>query len=197
MAKRIIILILVFLGVFFIWKSKNVTTPEETPTSVETEETKSETLLDKLKDEAKEVVEEPSSSAEASEDKEEVASPTEELPVYTPPKRRTVTEPVTPRTPVAPSGRKTTVKVYLYEWGVDISSKEIPSGQIAFEVQNNGRFSHDFAISGVKNFGKVRPGEVQVFTTNLRTGNFTVYSERGKDDEKGMEEDFSVITPLP
>jgi len=89
----------------------------------------------------------------------------------------------------------TEVKVFLYEWGIDISQKEIFPGNIVFEVNNNGTFSHDFAIQGVKNFGKVIPGETQTFSYRiLGAGEYVLLSPRERDMGKGMNE---VIRILP
>ncbi len=203
MAKRIIILVLVVLGIFFVYKSSNTdkTDPEKSDvekTEEVKEEEKSETLLDKLKDTAKDFngkdKEEPSSSAETSKDKKEEVTETPKS-TYTPPKT-TITKPVVTKTPV--SGRKTTVRAYVYEWGIDLSNASIPNGTVTFEVMNTGKFSHDFRIKEIANFGgKVRPGEVQEFTVNLRNGDYVAYSERGKDGERGLRENFQVVTPMP
>lgn len=88
--------------------------------------------------------------------------------------------------------RTTDVKVYLYEWGVDFSEKEIPSGTIRFNVQNNGRFTHDFNISGIRNFGKVAPRDNQRFAITLRPGEYSAISTRRDDLEQGMSQAFTV-----
>ncbi len=84
------------------------------------------------------------------------------------------------------------VRVYLYEWGMDLSASEIPSGNIGFEVVNNGQFSHHFAIRDVQNFGKIVPGEIRTFSARLNSGEFELYSPRNIDVENGMSETLTV-----
>jgi len=84
------------------------------------------------------------------------------------------------------------VRVYLYEWGIDLSASDVGSGNIGFEVINNGQFSHHFAIRGVQDFGKILPGEIAVFSAKLGEGKFELYSPRDIDVEKGMKETLSV-----
>ena len=85
------------------------------------------------------------------------------------------------------------VRVYLYEWDIDASHLVLPEGNISFEVINVGQFSHDFAIEGVQNFGKVRPGEVRVFAAKLGAGDFAFISPRDEDKGHVMVQDFSVV----
>jgi len=86
----------------------------------------------------------------------------------------------------------TKVKVYLYEWNIDFSRSAIPEGTVQFEVQNNGIFSHHFALDGGDNFGKVKPGETRVFETTVEPGTFRIYSPREIDQEHNMDENFIV-----
>ena len=95
--------------------------------------------------------------------------------------------------PVVQNLRTTDVKVYLYEYGIDISNKELNQGKIVFTVNNNGNFSHDFAIRGVRNFGKIRPGEIRTFEAVLGAKEFEIYSARTIDQGKGMTETFVVV----
>lgn len=87
----------------------------------------------------------------------------------------------------------TDVTVYLYEWGIDVSDKDIGTGRVNFTVVNNGRFSHNFSINGVKNFGKILPGENKVFeAVYLPSGSFELFSDKSIDVEKGMMESLRV-----
>lgn len=88
---------------------------------------------------------------------------------------------------------KTDIKVFLYEWGIDFSSAEIPVGNISFAVQNNGKFSHNFSIGGVRDFGKVVPGETKIFNVTLRAGSFEAYSDKRDDYEKNVRQAFQVV----
>jgi hypothetical protein len=84
------------------------------------------------------------------------------------------------------------LKVYLYEWGIDISSTAVLPGNIEFEVVNNGQFTHHFSIKEVQNFGKVLPGETRVFVARLEEGEFELFSPRNIDVENGMNETLYV-----
>jgi len=87
-----------------------------------------------------------------------------------------------------------TMKVFLYDFGIDFSQKTgIPAGEITFVVNNNGNFSHDFSIRGVEDFGKVRPGETRIFSAELVAGEFEVFSGRGQDENRGMNEVIEVV----
>ena len=86
------------------------------------------------------------------------------------------------------------MKVYLYDFGIDVSSKQVRAGKVIFTVQNNGKFSHNFAIAGRQSFGKVVPGETKVFSANFdRIGEFEILSDRARDLERNMRETFLVI----
>ena len=95
-------------------------------------------------------------------------------------------------TPAVPN-RSTDVKVYMYEWNVDLSSKTIPAGTVNFTVQNDGRFTHDFNVTGFGNLGKVMPSETRNFTVKLRAGEYEAFSERRQDYERGVAESFTVV----
>lgn len=85
-----------------------------------------------------------------------------------------------------------TVKVYLYEWEIDILNGVIKPGNVQFEVLNTGRRSHRFGILGGEDFGKVKPGERRIFGTQLPEGEFSLYSSISIDQERGMMENIMV-----
>ncbi|NCP67739.1 hypothetical protein GW777_06090 [Candidatus Peregrinibacteria bacterium] len=99
--------------------------------------------------------------------------------------------------PMAPvvtiPNRTTDIKVYVYDSGLDLSDKTIPAGTINFNIQNDGRFTHDFNISGFGNLGKVMPSEKKTFTLKLAAGDYEAFSERRLDYERGVREDFIVV----
>jgi len=86
----------------------------------------------------------------------------------------------------------TRVKVYLYEWEIDFSRSSVPEGTVQFEVQNNGLFSHEFALADGQNFGKVKPGETRVFEAKVSPGHCRAYSPKDIDVQNDMGEDFVV-----
>ena len=181
-------------------------TEEVEPEEVEdeTEENSTTSLLDKLKKNS-EAKKEENPDSEPEEKKEIVekreiieTSSSKSTSSETNKKESTTHPPVNPTPPVSsPSAaipsRETKVKVYLYEWAIDLSQKAIPSGTVVFEVHNTGKFTHDFMIRGIETFEKVRPNETRVFTARLKNGKYTLLSERGKDKEKNMTEDFVVF----
>ncbi len=89
-------------------------------------------------------------------------------------------------------GTNSRVRVYLYEWGIDLSTSNVLPGNVGFEVINNGQFTHHFAVRGIKSFGKVLPGQVAVFWVKLSEGKFELYSPRDIDVARGMKETLSV-----
>jgi len=86
----------------------------------------------------------------------------------------------------------TVVRVYLYEWGVDVSDKTIPAGPVVFDVHNTGKFTHHFAVEGVQDFGKVIPGATEKFTLTLPAADYTLISPREVDTFHEMREDLFV-----
>ncbi len=89
----------------------------------------------------------------------------------------------TQETPLIP---QQTVKIYMYEWDIDIMKSNLMSGVTQFEVINNGNLSHNFGIIGGKDFGKVKPNEKRVFIADLPQGEVTFYSSKRVDQERGM-----------
>lgn len=123
----------------------------------------------------------------------EIKVETTQKAVVAPTVKRTYTKVVkkVPVTPTVPD-RTTYVKVYMYEWGIDLSSKKIPSGTVVFTVINSGRFSHDFTIKGLKDFGKVAPRQTVSFTSKVPAGNYEIFSGRRDDTDNGMREGLTV-----
>ena len=85
-----------------------------------------------------------------------------------------------------------TVKVFMYEWGIDLSTANVEAGNVAFEVFNNGQFTHHFAVEGGTDFGKVVPGEMVTFIAPLEAGMITLYSSRQSDMGNEMQETLYV-----
>jgi len=199
MKRLVIIAILIVGGVLIFTRDKapdmdktNETVSEKTEVVDTKEESKEEVEVVEPKEEVakeeevvtKEVVEEPVKEKEVVEVKEEVKEVIKpKITTIVPLKPALVKAPVV-TIPVIVSN----VKVYLYDFNIDVSQKEVSAGKINFEVMNNGRFSHDFAIANYKNFGKVRPGETKNFSALLNSGEAKIYSDRNQDAEKGMVE---------
>lgn len=87
----------------------------------------------------------------------------------------------------------TKVKVFMYDFEIDMSSKTFPAGIVEFEVQNSGLFAHQFAIAGVKNFGLVGRNETKTFVAQLtKSGEYKILSEKEMDIEREMYETVVV-----
>jgi hypothetical protein len=110
--------------------------------------------------------------------------------VIAPPASQTVTPPVreTAEEPI----RTQDIKIYLYEWGLDLSDAEIKSGKITFQVLNSGRFTHDLSISGKGTLGKVLPRGKAEFSIVLEPGEYELFSSRRNDREMGVLETLIV-----
>jgi len=91
------------------------------------------------------------------------------------------------------SNNITFVKVYLYEFNIDISKKEIPAGEVVFEVINSGNFTHEFSIRAKKDFGKILPKEKKKFSIYLSGGEFEIFSKKKGDVRNNMKEKIFVI----
>ncbi len=195
MKRLVIIAILVVGGVLIFNKENNQIADNNKTNEIVSEEIEAieEVVVEDISEESVVVEEEKEEIVEDETMEEEVIEKKEETILV--PAKRVVTEivaakPVVPKVvvPVVVSE----VKVYLYDFDIDISQKEVEAGKINFEVLNNGRFAHDFAIVGLKNFGKVRPGETQNFSAFLKAGETELYSNRNQDAEYGMAETIII-----
>ncbi len=89
----------------------------------------------------------------------------------------------------------TPLTVYFYDYKIDLSSKEIPAGDVVIRAVNNGRLSHDLTIkdgNGQVDFGRVAPKVTKYFKVNLRAGEFQVLSQVPVDQDHDMIEFLSV-----
>lgn len=210
MFKRVLVLVIFLFGVFW-WLTSRDNEPAEPNTatvSVETEKVEDGEDTDDEEDEIDEDGEAVEASAETTSD---VTTPAVVVATTPAVKQATVASTTTPVVgPVAPvvptpvrvvsrpvaveiPNRTTDVKVYTYEWGLDMSDKSISAGTINFKVQNDGRFTHDFNVSGFGNLGKVMPSETKTFTVKLAAGEYEAFSQRRQDYERGVRETFVVV----
>lgn len=208
MWKRILVLVLFLFGVFW-WLSNRDVNPDdlalnpdnEAEVSVETEEP---TETDEEPVEADEETATTEQTEEADKTGENTTEAKETETVSTTTTVTTTTEAEVEATPVVvkpvvevvtkpvDTGVVTDAKVYLYEWGLDLSQKTFPVGVVNFAVQNDGRFTHDFSIRGVADLGKVTPGTTETFTVQLGAGEYEVYSNRREDYERGVRDMITV-----
>jgi len=214
MFKRVLVLVLFLFGVFW-WLTNRDSEPKEptTETEVVTVETETEEGKGEEDEDETEIAEKEDGEA-TTESEEKETKPASDVEVSTTPGTTTpqttapvstepATTPATTTPTVAPTrptvvaptvpAKTTDIKVYLYEWGLDLSDKTIPAGTVNFQVQNDGRFTHDFSVSGFGNLGKVTPNEKKTFTVKLGAGEYEAFSKRRQDYERGLKEDFTVV----
>lgn len=197
MWKRILVLVLFLFGVFW-WLTNREQVSVETVNTEVTQEIQTEKVDTEESDSSDievETSDNTEETAKAVEVKIEAPKPVVNVPAVAP----AVVKPVVVQKPasVVPKVEPlpavvTDVKVYLYEWGLDMSQKTLPAGTVNFTVQNDGRFTHDFTIRGVKDFGKVTPGTTANFTTGLRAGEYEVFSGRREDYDRGLVDQIVV-----
>ena len=82
---------------------------------------------------------------------------------------------------VSPAEITTEITIYLFDGGFDISKSVITEGTVIFNVRNDGVMPHEFAVEGIKDFGRVSPKESKVFTLNLGEGEYELFSPRVVD----------------
>jgi hypothetical protein len=92
-----------------------------------------------------------------------------------------------------PNKNETTVRLYMYEWSLDMMKRTLPAGKIVFEVVNKGRFPHNFNIRDVYNFGTVLPRSTESFVLNLNPGSYTLYSGQQNSSERRLTTTFRVV----
>ena len=85
------------------------------------------------------------------------------------------------------------ISAYLYEWSLNLSTREIPAGKVEFRVLNSGRFSHRFIIEGIADFGVVPAGAERVFSTTLSAGEYTLNAGGKSATEKRMSNTLTVV----
>lgn len=90
------------------------------------------------------------------------------------------------------SEKNSSVIVYLFDGGIDISNSIIPEGTVSFLVRNDGRLSHDFSIEGKDDFGRIVPGESKTFVVDLSAGEYEIFSPRDIDQKLDMSETLFV-----
>ncbi len=84
------------------------------------------------------------------------------------------------------------VTVYLFDGGIDLSVSVIPAGHVTFMVRNDGRVSHDFAVEGIEDFGRIVPGSMHTFEIDLSKGEYVLLSPREIDQQLDMRETLRV-----
>lgn len=158
---RFLIVFGLILGIGFWISSKNEEKKQEIKTETTKTTEKTEEIIDEITDENAETENE-SESNETDENIEKEASVENQNTTASPKQNPTepeITNVTTPAKKEVYSDNTTETKVFLYEWGIDISEKEIPEGKVIFNIVNNGKFTHEFNIRNVKNYGKILPGK--------------------------------------
>jgi len=204
--RRILIIGVILVGAWFVFQELNAPETEEGNTGeTVTESVSAEAMLDKEvvvgeEDAKEEVVVEATEEGEERNPIDRTGLSKEEVTTVTPPKSNNtlpiVVSAEAEETIMDSSERPVayitdTVKVFLYEWGVDLSTATVDAGNIEFQVFNNGQFTHHFGING-ESLGKVVPGEWASFTAPLEAGDILISSPRQVDMANEMQETLYV-----
>jgi uncharacterized cupredoxin-like copper-binding protein len=108
----------------------------------------------------------------------------------------TTTQPPPTTTTPPPTGTvgnaNTTVTVGMVEYGFNLSTRSIPSGQVTFVITNNGSEVHNFAISGVKSGAIIGPGQTETWTVGLPPQTFNYVCDVPFHIDRGMVGSLSV-----
>lgn len=87
------------------------------------------------------------------------------------------------------------VPVRLSDFEIEIAH-EPPTGELTFQVENQGEQNHGFAIegSGIDEtlISDVAPGTTEIATIELEPGTYTVWCPVGDHRERGMEVQLEV-----
>ncbi len=100
----------------------------------------------------------------------------------------------TPTTPVPttppPTGTlgsaNSTVQVGMFEYGYNLSSQSLPSGQVTFVIKNNGSEVHNFSIQGVKTGKILDPGQTETWTVALPPTRYSYVCDVPFHIDRGM-----------
>lgn len=91
---------------------------------------------------------------------------------------------------------KDVVAVTLSDFNINISDS-IPSGNVNFEITNDGDSEHGFTIegNGIEEGLKanLQPGETQQVEVNLEPGDYRIYSPVGDDATQGMDLQVTAV----
>jgi hypothetical protein len=163
-------------------------------TETSDEKVTTETGAEVKKEENIKTSESTKNSAENIEKTDKNNSDRDALPSVSEEPTKIVEEETTIKTPSRPTlpNNTSNVRVYIYDNGIDFSEKNIAAGTINFEVINTGRFSHEFVINEVQNFGKIPPRSVAHISVGIFPGTYEVYSDYRKDYERGVRDIITV-----
>jgi uncharacterized cupredoxin-like copper-binding protein len=116
------------------------------------------------------------------------------VPIVPPP--TTTTVPPTTTTTPPPTGTigtgNTTVTVGMFEYGFNLSTRSMPSGQVTFVITNNGSETHNFSINGVKAGTIIGPGQTETWTVGLPAQSYNYVCDVPFHVDRGMVGSLSV-----
>ena len=84
------------------------------------------------------------------------------------------------------------VEVKLGDLFIDPEPLEARAGEVTFEVTNDGKTEHNFAIDGVDSTPMLAPGESASLTVELEAGEYTVICEVPGHAQGGMKTSLTV-----
>jgi hypothetical protein len=188
MIIRLVLIAIVFFGIWSIFLRGTDEVPIDTKTLVEESNT-TETVETDKSEEDKVTLDFPETGKLPTNIGEKLPSGPVSQDVVATPQVETVRGEVVPE-PV--NYEEVTVKAFLYDNGLDLSTKSVSPGIVHFEVHNNGFLSHEFAVLGGNYLGKVLPGKTEVFSVLFTAGEYELYSPHRDDLKRGLQETFYV-----
>jgi len=85
-----------------------------------------------------------------------------------------------------------TVQVSEVEFKITLSTTNLKAGKVTFEVKNDGKIAHDFAIKGGPKTPLIQPGGSATLTTTLKPGTVHFYCTVPGHEQAGMKLDVTV-----
>lgn len=85
-----------------------------------------------------------------------------------------------------------TVQVSEVEFKITLSTTNLKAGKVTFEVKNDGKIAHDFAIKGGPKTPLIQPGGSATLTTTLKAGKVHFYCSVPGHEQAGMKIDVTV-----
>lgn len=124
-----------------------------------------------------------------------VAQPTPPAPAPTPEPEPVVTTPTpensedTDLTALKNAVQPSTIKVFLYDNGINFSTRSFPSGPVELQVQHLGKLPHELLLTGPEgsqHYGKIVPSDTKTIRAVLSPGQWVLSSPRPLDVERGL-----------
>jgi uncharacterized cupredoxin-like copper-binding protein len=84
------------------------------------------------------------------------------------------------------------VQVTESEFKITLSDDKLKAGVVTFDVKNDGKIPHDFAIKGGEKTKLIQPGGTATLTATLKAGKVHFYCSVPGHEQAGMKVDVTV-----